>query len=196
MALPTVLSFPILKQGDSGLYLGLMEGRLKPQWGSNKRMASLGPLDPKGLAGAFGGRGLWPGRGHTAPGVSKVPAALHAWPNLTDRSRCVPGRPNEGHRGLGQHSLKHQRAPGLNPEGRYGLSPEKAAPAPGHTARLGQGRPLKAMPASQEPSKGLSSLTQLQADPSDLGPSGTGAQLPGGIEEPAGLGGGVPTSQL
>lgn len=124
------------------------------------------------------------------------PHRPHACPNLTDRSRCVPGRPKEGHRGLGQHSLKHQRAPGLNPEGRYGLSPEKAAPAPGHTARLGQGRPLKAMPASQEPSKALSSLTQLQADPSDLGPSGTGAQPPGGIEEPAGLGGGVPTSQL
>lgn len=59
------------------------------------------------------------------------------------------GRPRKSHRGSGWQSVKHLRAPGLNLHGSWGLSPEKAAPAQGHTARLGQGWPLNITSASQ-----------------------------------------------
>lgn len=58
------LSFSILKQW---FLSGAARGGAEPQWGSHKGPASLGPLDPEGLAGAAGRRGLWPGRGREAP---------------------------------------------------------------------------------------------------------------------------------
>lgn len=61
----SVLSFPILKQGENGSCLGMLEGG--PRRRSDKRIASLGSLNPEGLAGASGRRGRWPGRGQEAP---------------------------------------------------------------------------------------------------------------------------------
>lgn len=58
MALPSVLSFPILNQGENGSRPGMLEGG--PRWGSDQRIASLGPLNPEGLAGASGRGDLWP----------------------------------------------------------------------------------------------------------------------------------------
>lgn len=59
---PLCLSFPILRDGESGLPGGGCN-----RWGCNKGMASRGPLAPERPAGATSRRGLRPGRGQEAP---------------------------------------------------------------------------------------------------------------------------------
>lgn len=53
--------------------------------------------------------------------------------------------------------------------GRWGPKAEKAVYASVHVVRMGQGSPFKAMSAFQEPTKGPSSLDQLQVNPLNLG---------------------------
>lgn len=60
----SVLSFSNLKQWLLSRAAG---GGTKARRGSSKGTASLGPLDPEGLVGAAGRKGLWPGRGQEAP---------------------------------------------------------------------------------------------------------------------------------
>lgn len=93
---PLCLSFPILRDGESGLPEGGCD-----RWGYDKGMAS---------------RGRWPLSGQLGPqagetsglaGAKRPCESAVARPSLTDGSRCVPGRPLGSHGGSGQQSLKH-----------------------------------------------------------------------------------------
>lgn len=96
-----VLSFPILKQRESSSRLA------KPRrgWG-DKRLASLGPLDPKGLAGPLGQERPLARQGRLHESAKPPHRSMPAQPHRQEQV-CAGEAPGTCS-GSGQQSLKHQ----------------------------------------------------------------------------------------